>query len=207
MTIQIYNTLTRSKEPFEPLNPPRVAMYNCGPTVYDYFHIGNARNFVVFDTIRRYLQYRGYDVKFVQNLTDIDDKIINRANEEGVSSEDVAERFVEAYYEEAAKLNVLPADIHPKATEHVQDIIEFIQKLIARGMAYEAAGSVYYRVAKFKGYGKLSGNRIEDVKQGARVEIDKNKENPVDFDLWKASKPGEPTWDSPWGPGRPCEHI
>ncbi len=207
MTIQIYNTLTRSKEPFEPLDPPRVAMYNCGPTVYDYFHIGNARNFVVFDTIRRYLECRGYDVTFVQNMTDIDDKIINKANEEGVSSDEIAKRFTDAYFDEAAKLNILPADIHPKATEHVQDIIDFIQKLIDCEMAYESGGSVYYRVAKFDGYGKLSGNRIEDVKKGARVEVDENKENPVDFDLWKASKPGEPSWDSPWGPGRPGWHI
>lgn len=205
--IQIYNTQTRSKEPFEPLNPPTVTIYNCGPTVYDHFHIGNARNFVFMDMVRRYFEYRGYTVKFVQNLTDIDDKIIKRANAEGISAADVTDRFIPCYFEDAEKLSIRQADAHPRATEHVADIIEFIKGLVDKGLAYAANGSVYYSVRDFKGYGKLSGRRLEDMLEGARVEVLDEKRAPVDFVLWKAAKPDEPKWDSPWGPGRPGWHI
>lgn len=207
MPIQVYNTLTRKKEPFEPLNPPTVLWYNCGPTVYDYFHIGNARNFVVFDTVRRYLEYRGYKVRFAQNLTDIDDKIIRRANEQGVSASEIASRYSASYFDHAAKLCVRRADTHPKATENIAAIVQFICGLIDKGFAYEANGSVYFRIARFAEYGKLSGNKLDELKEGARVDLDPNKESPIDFDLWKAAKPGEPAWDSPWGAGRPGWHI
>ena len=207
MAIQIYNTLTRRKEPFEPLNPPEVKIYNCGPTVYDHFHIGNARNFVVMDMVRRWFVERGYRVKFVQNLTDIDDKIIQKANEEGISTQEVTGKYIPHYFEDAAKLRVRPANVHPKATEHVPDILALIERLIERGLAYEAGGSVYFSVGKFEGYGKLSGRRLEDMLSGARVEPGEEKHEPGDFVLWKRAKPGEPEWQSPWGPGRPGWHI
>lgn len=207
MAIRVYNTLTKRKEEFVPREPGKVSMYVCGPTTYNYIHLGNARPIVVFDTIRRYFQYRGYQVTYVQNFTDVDDKIINRSHEEGISAAAVAEKYIAAYFEDTEALNVLKADIHPKVTEHIQDIIDFVQKLIDNGHAYEASGDVYYDVRSFTDYGKLSGRDLDDLKAGARVEVGEVKRNPLDFALWKAAKPGEPAWDSPWGPGRPGWHI
>lgn len=207
MAIRVYNTLTKRKEEFVPREPGKVSMYVCGPTTYNYIHLGNARPIVVFDTIRRYFQYRGYQVTYVQNFTDVDDKIINRSHEEGISAAAVAEKYIAAYFEDTEALNVLKADIHPKVTEHIQDIIDFVQKLIDNGHAYEASGDVYYDVRSFTDYGKLSGRDLDDLKAGARVEVGEVKHNPLDFALWKAAKPGEPAWDSPWGPGRPGWHI
>ena len=207
MAIQIYNTLTRKKEPFEPINPPHVMIYNCGPTVYDHFHIGNARNFVVMDVVRRYFEYSGYKVKFVQNLTDIDDKIINRANSEGIRFEAITARYIPCYFEDAEKLRIRPADVHPRATEHVGEIIHFIQQLIGKGLAYEVNGSVYFSVKNDPDYGKLSGRKVEDLLEGARVEVSDEKCDAADFALWKTAKPGEPSWESPWGAGRPGWHI
>ncbi|MCL5270600.1 MAG: cysteine--tRNA ligase, partial [bacterium] len=207
MAIQIYNTLTRKKEPFEPLNPPTVTIYNCGPTVYDRFHIGNARVFVVMDMVRRYFEYRGYRVRYVQNLTDIDDKIINRAREEGIDWTAVIDKYIAAYFEDAHKLRIRPANVYPRATEHIDDIIRFIGVLLDRGAAYAANGSVYFSVSHSKEYGKLSGRKVEDMLEGARVEVSEEKRDAADFVLWKAAKPGEPSWDSPWGPGRPGWHI
>ncbi|MCE5228766.1 cysteine--tRNA ligase [bacterium] len=207
MAIQIYNTMSRRKENFEPLNPPNVTIYNCGPTVYDRFHIGNARNFIFMDMVRRWLEYRGFTVRFVQNLTDIDDKIINRARAEELDFRAITGRYTAAYFEDAGRLGVRPADVHPKATEHIGDIVKLIQRLIDRGLAYEAGGSVYFSVKSFKPYGKLSGRKTEDLLEGARVEVSAEKRDAADFALWKAAKPGEPKWDSPWGPGRPGWHI
>lgn len=207
MSIQIYNTMSRHKETFEPINPPSVTIYNCGPTVYDRFHIGNARNFIFMDVVRRWLEYRGYKVRFVQNLTDIDDKIINRARAEDLDFRAITGRYTAAYFEDAARLGVRKADVHPKATEHIGDIVKLIETLVARGLAYEAAGSVYFSVKSYKGYGKLSGRKTEDLLEGARVEAAAEKRDAADFALWKAAKPGEPTWESPWGPGRPGWHI
>ncbi len=207
MTIQIYNTLSRRKEAFEPIDPPRVTIYNCGPTVYDRFHIGNARNFIFMDVVRRWLEYREYEVTFVQNLTDIDDKIINRANEEGIECGALTARFIDAYFEDARKLGIGDATEHPRATEHIKEIVDLIAKLVEKGIAYEAAGSVYFSVRDYKPYGKLSGRRLEELLEGARVEVSVEKRDPADFALWKAAKPGEPTWPSPWGPGRPGWHI
>ncbi|MBD3181078.1 cysteine--tRNA ligase [Candidatus Poribacteria bacterium] len=207
MGLKIYNSLTKSKEKFTPVKTDVVRIYNCGPTVYDYFHIGNARNFITAETVRRYLAYKGYKVKFIQNVTDIEDKIINKAKETGVTPSDVAEKFTKAYFEDLEKLGIKPADISPKATEHIEDIIEFVQELIDKGYAYEVDGDVYFEVAKFKEYGKLSGQKIEDTIAGARVEADDRKKHPADFNLWKSSKPGETGWPSPWGMGRPGWHI
>jgi cysteinyl-tRNA synthetase len=207
MAVQIYNTLSRRKEPFIPLNPPRVHIYNCGPTVYDHFHIGNARNFVVMDMVRRYLEYRGYEVCFVQNLTDIDDKIIDRAREENTTTGEVTARFIQCYLEDAAKLRIREADHHPKATEHIGDIVDLIRKLVDRELAYESNGSVYFSVRSFPEYGKLSGRSVDSMLEGARVEVRDEKRDPLDFVLWKAAKPGEPAWPSPWGEGRPGWHI
>ncbi len=207
MPIQIYNTMSRRKETFEPLNPPAVTIYNCGPTVYDRFHIGNARNFVFMDVVRRWLEYRGYKVRFVQNLTDIDDKIINRARAEELDFRAITGRYTAAYFEDAGRLGVRKADVHPRATEHIGDIVSLIRRLVDRGLAYEAGGSVYYSVKSFGEYGKLSGRKTEDLLEGARVEVAAEKRDSADFALWKAAKPGEPTWDSPWGPGRPGWHI
>jgi len=205
--LRIYNTMTRRKEEFKPLNPPNVTFYNCGPTVYDYFHIGNARNFVVADIIRRYLRFRGYKVKFVQNITDIDDKIIARANKEGRPIGEIVEKYTRAYFEHLAALGVEPPDISPRATDHIPQMIEHIRKLIDKGYAYRADGDVFFRVSRFAEYGKLSHKKLEDLEEGKRIAVDQRKEDPKDFDLWKAAKPGEPTWDSPWGPGRPGWHI
>jgi cysteinyl-tRNA synthetase len=205
--MQIYNSLTRQKENFEPIDPPNVRMYNCGPTVYDYFHIGNARNFVVVDMIRRYLTERGYKVTFVQNFTDIDDKIINRANEQGVPWSELVEKYTKYYWEQVGALNILEADVHPKATTHIDDMINGIKTLIEKGNAYEAGGSVYFRARSFERFGELSGRKMDEQLAGTRLDVDENKEDPADFVLWKAQKPGEPAWPSPWGPGRPGWHI
>ena len=205
--MKIYNSLSRQLEDFVPLNPEQVSIYSCGPTVYDYIHMGNARTALVTDIIRRYLVYRGYKVKLVQNLTDIDDKIINRAAELGVSAKHLAHENGEAFFEDSQRLGIHPADVHPKATEHIPEMISLIQTLIDKGAAYVIDGSVYYRVNRFADYGKLSGRKPEDLLAGARVEIDERKEDPRDFDMWKAAKPGEPFWESPWGKGRPGWHI
>ena len=206
--MKIYNTLTRKKEEFVPMEEGKVKMYVCGPTVYNFFHIGNARPFVVFDTMRKYLEFKGYKVKFVQNFTDVDDKIINRAREEGVSAGEISEKYIEEYYKDAAALNVKRATVHPKVTETMADIIQFVQDLIDQGYAYEVNGDVYYRTRKFKEYGKLSGKNIEDLISGARIAVDEQKEDPLDFALWKARKePDEIAWESPWGMGRPGWHI
>lgn len=205
--MKLYNTLTKRLEEFEPLEPGRVKMYVCGPTVYDYFHIGNARPFIVFDALRRYLKYRGYEVIYVQNITDIEDKIINRAAAEGITPQQVAEKYTRAYLEDLEKLGVQPADHQPKATEYIQAMIEFVKGLIEKGYAYQVDGDVYFRVNRFADYGKLSGKPIDELLAGARVEVDSRKENPLDFALWKRAKPGEPKWPSPWGEGRPGWHL
>ena len=205
--MKIYNTLTRKKEDFVPIEPGKARIYACGPTVYNYIHIGNARPICVFDVLRRYLEYRGYEVKFVQNFTDIDDKLIKKANEEGITVPEVAERYIAEYKTDAAGLGVRPANIHPRATEVVPDIIRIIETLIEKGFAYESHGDVYFRVHKFPDYGKLSHMPIEDLESGARVDVSEIKEDPLDFALWKSAKPGEPFWESPWGQGRPGWHI
>ena len=206
--MKIYNTLTRKKEEFVPIEEGKVSMYVCGPTVYNYFHIGNARPFVVFDTMRKYLEYRGYKVKYVQNFTDVDDKIINRAKEEGLTAGEVSEKYIDEYYKDAAALNIKKATVHPKVTETIPDIIKFIQDLIDLGYAYESDGDVYYRARKFEGYGKLSGKNIDDLISGARIAVGEKKEDPLDFALWKArNEDSEIAWESPWGMGRPGWHI
>ena len=206
MGMQIYNSLSRQLEDFVPLNPEQVSIYSCGPTVYDYIHVGNARTALVTDIIRRYLEYRGHTVKLVQNLTDIDDKIINRAAELGICSAQLAQEYGDAFLEDSRRFGT-EADVHPKATEHIPEMIALIQTLLDKGVAYVVEGSVYYRVNRFAEYGKLSHRKPEDLLAGARVEIDERKEDPRDFDMWKAAKPGEPSWDSPWGRGRPGWHI
>ena len=205
--MRIYNTLSRKKEEFVPLEPGKVRIYACGPTVYNYIHIGNARPICVFDVLRRYLEYRGYEVKFVQNFTDIDDKLIKKANEEGITVAEVAERYIAEYKKDAEGLGVRPANVHPRATEVVDKIIEIVSHLVEKGYAYESNGDVYFRVHKFEDYGKLSHMPIEDLEAGSRVDVSEIKEDPLDFALWKAAKPGEPYWESPWGKGRPGWHI
>lgn len=205
--MRLYNTLTRKKEKFLPIVPGEIRMYACGPTVYNYFHIGNARTFMVFDAMREYFKYRGYKVTFVQNFTDIDDKIINKAREEGVSSKEISEKYIDEYFKDARSLGIKDADIHPRVTDNVEDIVAFIQGLIDRGFAYETLGDVYFDVSKFKAYGKLKNQSPEELQVGARVEINEQKRNPLDFVLWKGAKPGEPSWESPWGLGRPGWHI
>ncbi|MTV49502.1 cysteine--tRNA ligase [Heliobacillus mobilis] len=207
MTLKVYNTLKREKETFVPLKAGKVGMYVCGPTTYDYIHLGNARPLVVFDTVRRYLEYTGYEVDYIQNFTDIDDKIINRANEVGEDPIQLAARFVEEYFQDAKALNVRPATVHPKVSTHMGDIIAMIRRLEEKGHAYEMEGDVYFSIPSFKDYGKLSGRSQEDMQAGARVEVDERKRHPMDFALWKKVKPGEPSWDSPWGKGRPGWHI
>lgn len=207
MPVKIYNTLTRSKEELKPGAPPLVTFYVCGPTVYDYIHIGNARVFIIFDVIRRYLNYRGFDVKLVQNFTDIDDKMINRANEQGISVSGLAERFIKAYDDDAAALRVRPADVRPRATEHIPQIIELIERLLDNGYAYISEGDVYYDTGRFADYGSLSHQKQDELLAGARVEPGEKKRTPLDFALWKQKKEGEPFWDSPWGEGRPGWHI
>ncbi|MGF9909324.1 cysteine--tRNA ligase [Brevibacillus porteri] len=207
MGIQLTNTMTRRKEPFHTLEPGKVKMYVCGPTVYNYIHIGNARPAIVFDTLRRYLKYRGYEVTFVQNITDVDDKLIRVANQEGVTVKEVADRYTDAYNADLKSLNVLPPDIQPRVMQTIPEIIEFVQGLIDKGFAYESEGDVYFRTGRFQEYGKLSHQPLDDLQAGARVEINEKKEHPLDFVLWKAAKTGEVTWDSPWGEGRPGWHI
>ena len=205
--MKIYNTLNGRKEELVTLNPNNVNIYVCGPTTYNYIHLGNARPLVVFDTVRRYLAFQGYQVNYVQNFTDVDDKIINRAREEGDDPLKLAERYITEYFIDADALGIARADMHPRVSEHIPDIIIAIAGLIEKGFAYEVDGDVYYRVKAFAGYGKLSGRSLDDMLVGARVEVDKRKEEPVDFALWKKAKAGEPCWDSPWGPGRPGWHI
>jgi cysteinyl-tRNA synthetase len=205
--MEIYNTLTRRKETFQPREPGKVYMYVCGPTTYNYIHLGNARPLVFFDTVRRYLAYRGYDVLYVQNFTDVDDKIINRAREEGEDPLSLARKYIDEYFKDADALNVRRADRHPRVSGHMPDIVRVVEELVQKGSAYEVDGDVYFEVRKFPGYGKLSGRSLEDMQAGARVEVDTRKRDPMDFAVWKAAKPGEPSWDSPWGPGRPGWHI
>ena len=205
--MRVFNTLTRTKEDFVPIDKNEVKIYACGPTVYNFIHIGNARPLCVFDVLRKYLEYRGYNVKFVQNFTDVDDKIIKRANEEGLSFSEVSEKYIKEFWTDAKGLNFKEASVHPKATENIDEIIEIIERLIEKGYAYEANGDVYYRALKFNGYGKLSHQPIDDLQSGARIAVDDIKENPLDFALWKAAKEGEPYWESPWGKGRPGWHI
>lgn len=205
--LKVYNTLSRKKEEFVPQQQGKVGMYVCGVTPYNHPHIGNARPFVTWDVIKRYLRHQGYEVKHIQNFTDMDDKIIKAANTEGVSCDVITKRYIQSYFEAMDKLNVERADLYPKVTEHIPDIIDMVQRLIDRGYAYELEGDVYFSVEKFPEYGKLSGRKLEDMQAGARVEIDTRKANPMDFALWKSAKPGEPFWESPWGKGRPGWHI
>lgn len=206
--MQIYNTMTRRKEELVPLKPGEISIYVCGPTVYSFIHIGNARPLIVFDTLRRYLEYRGYKVKFVQNFTDVDDKVIRRANEDGCSIRDVAEKYIAEYYKDAEALNVKKATVAPRATEHMDEIISLIKGLIEKGHAYPADnGDVYFAVRSYDSYGKLTGQSIESLESGARIDPGEHKRDPLDFALWKSAKPGEPSWDSPWGKGRPGWHI
>lgn len=209
--LQLYNTLTNQKEKFEPLNPGKVTMYVCGPTVYNYIHIGNARSAVAFDTIRRYLEYRGFEVNYVSNFTDVDDKIIKASQEMNLSVKEVTEKFINAFYEDTSALNVKKATLNPRVMDNMDDIIKFIEVLVQKGYAYESAGDVYYKTRKFKDYGKLSGQLIDDLEQGASSRVDDidqdKKQDPLDFALWKKAKQGEISWDSPWGQGRPGWHI
>lgn len=205
--MKLYNTLTKTKEEFIPLKDGEVKMYICGPTVYSYFHIGNARPFIIFDTFRRYMEYKGYKVTYVQNFTDIDDKMIKGAKQEGISVKELGEKFIGEYYKDADGLGIKRASHHPKATDHIEDIIAFIEKLIEKGLAYVVGQDVYYDTTAFSDYGKLSGQRLEDLNLGSRIDINENKKNPMDFVLWKGQKPGEPAWVSPWGMGRPGWHI
>nr|WP_188498294.1 cysteine--tRNA ligase [Pullulanibacillus pueri] len=207
MVLKVYNSLTRKKEVFKPLEDGKVKMYVCGPTVYNYIHIGNARPAIAFDTVRRYLEYLGYDVLYVSNFTDVDDRLINASKERGESVIEIAERFIRAYKEDVGALNVQAADIHPRATETMDEIIDFIKKLVDKGFAYESGGDVYFRTKHFKGYGKLSHQSIDELKVGARIDVGEQKEDPLDFTLWKQAKPGEIKWESPWGEGRPGWHI
>ena len=207
--MQLYNTLSRQKETFKPLTPGKVGLYACGVTVYDDCHLGHARSCVAFEVLVRYLERRGLKVTWVRNFTDIDDKILRRAQETGVPWKEVAERYIASFREDMTALGVPPAQIEPKATEHIPQILDLIRRLEDLGFAYgrQTGGDVFFRVRRFPGYGKLSGQKVEDMESGARIEVDPNKEDPLDFVLWKASKPGEPAWDSPWGPGRPGWHI
>lgn len=203
----IYNTMSRKKEELVPLHEGKLGIYACGPTVYNYIHIGNARPIIMFDVLRRYLEWRGYDVTFVQNFTDIDDKMIRRANEEGTTVKELGERFIAEYLKDAKALGVRPATVHPKATEHIPEIIALVQKLIDKGLAYVSRDGVYFDTEKFPGYGKLSGQNLEDLESGARIQVDENKRHPMDFAIWKARKEGEPYWEAPFGAGRPGWHI
>ena len=207
MSVKIYNTLTRKKEPFHPLEKGHIKLYVCGITSYDYCHIGHARSALAFDMIVRYFRYLDYKVTYIRNFTDIDDKIIARAAEQNTSTEELANRFIDEFYIDMDKLGVDRPTMEPKATEHIQEMIDLISELIDKDMAYAANGDVYYRVGSFAEYGKLSGRRLEDMQAGARIQINENKDDPMDFVLWKASKPGEPNWKSPWGDGRPGWHI
>lgn len=205
--MKLYNSLTRQKEEFVPIVPGEVKMYVCGPTVYNYFHIGNGRTFVIFDTIRKYLEYRGYKVTFIQNFTDIDDKMINKANAEGITVKELGDKFIEEYYKDADGLQIKRATVNPRATEYIQEVIDFVKALIDNGFAYEVDGDVYFSTKKFESYGKLCGQNLEDLQAGARITVDERKKDPMDFAVWKSQKPGEPAWESPWGLGRPGWHI
>lgn len=205
--MRVYNSMTRSKEELVPLKPGKVGIYACGPTVYDYFHIGNARMFITFDLLRRYLEHRGYEVTYVQNFTDVDDKMIARAQAEGIEVSQLAHRFIDAYFEDAKALGIEPATAHPRATEHIKEITGLISALEKKGIAYPMGGDMYYDTTMFPEYGRLSGQKLDDLDAGARVEVDEGKRHAADFALWKAEKPGEPAWDSPWGRGRPGWHI
>ncbi len=205
--LYLYNTLTRNKDEFRSIEPGKVKMYSCGPTVYNYFHIGNARPFIIFDTLRRYLEYKGYEVQFVQNFTDVDDKMINKANELGITVKELADQYIAEYFTDAKGLGIKEATVHPRATENIDSIITLISELIERGYAYNVDGDVYYSTKKFADYGKLSHQPLEDLESGARININEDKEDPMDFALWKKQKPGEPAWESPWGMGRPGWHI
>jgi cysteinyl-tRNA synthetase len=207
MALRVYNTMTQKKEEFIPLQKGHIGMYACGVTVYDLCHIGHARSAVVFDVIYRYLQYKGYEVIYVRNFTDVDDKIINRAQQEGVSTEEIAARYIKEFYADMGTLGMLPPTIEPKATEHIPQMIALVQRLIEKGHAYQVEGDVYYAVESFPAYGKLSKRSLDEMQAGARVEVDERKKNPLDFALWKAAKPGEPSWPAPWGQGRPGWHI
>lgn len=210
MALTLYNTLTRRKEPFEPIEAGKVRMYCCGVTVYDYCHLGHARSYIVWDTVRRYLQWLGFQVHYVQNFTDIDDKILNRARQEGRDWQEITAQFIRAYQEDMQRLNILPADVYPRATESIPAMLDLIQSLIQAGYAYPVNGDVYYAVERFPSYGKLSGRQLEQMAAGASGRVDETeirKRHPLDFALWKAAKPGEPAWDAPWGPGRPGWHI
>ncbi len=205
--MRVYNSQTRQKEELVPIKEGEISIYSCGPTVYNYFHLGNARPFILFDCLRRYLEFRGYKVNFVQNFTDIDDKMINRANEEGITVKELADRFIAEYFKDAQGLGIKEATVHPRATENIDAIIDIIEKLIEKGYAYEKNGDVYYRTRKFAEYGKLSHMPIEDLEAGARIDVSDVKEDPLDFALWKGKKEGEPFWESPFGEGRPGWHI
>lgn len=205
--LYLYNTLTRSKQEFVPIKKGEVKMYSCGPTVYNFFHIGNARPFIIFDTLRRYLEYKGYKVEFVQNFTDVDDKMINKANELGITVKELADEYISEYFTDAQGLGIKKATVHPRATENIDAIIELVSTLEKKGYAYNIDGNVYYRTRNFKDYGKLSHQPLEDLESGARIDINEDKEDPMDFALWKKQKPGEPAWESPWGMGRPGWHI
>ncbi len=205
--LYLYNTLKRKKEEFIPVEEGRVKMYSCGPTVYNYFHIGNARPFIIFDTLRRYLEYKGFEVKFVQNFTDIDDKMINKANELGITVKELADQYIDEYFIDAKGLGIRPATVHPRATDNIDAIIEIVETLIENGYAYNVDGDVYYSTKKFSEYGKLSHQPLEDLESGARIDVNEDKKDPMDFALWKKQKPGEPAWESPWGMGRPGWHI
>jgi len=207
MALKVYNTLSRQKELFEPLTPPKVNMYVCGVTVYDMCHLGHARALINFDVIYRYLQSRGYEVTFVRNYTDVDDKIIKKANEEGVSWKEIAEKFIRAFDEDMEALGNTKPTLEPKATENMEEILNIVKGLVKNGYAYQVGSDIFYKVRKKKDYGKLSGKKIDELESGARVEVHESKKDPLDFSLWKASKPGEPAWESPWGPGRPGWHI
>ena len=207
MSLFVYNTLTRKKEEFKPRSPGKVKMYVCGTTPYDHCHLGHARCYVVFDVIRKYLEYKGYEVIYVQNFTDVDDKIINRAKQLGNKVEEIAEKYISEYFEVMGKLNIKEANFYPKTTKHIKEMIKLVEKLIKKGYAYVIDGDVYFEIAKFDGYGKLSHRSQEEMQAGARIEVDKRKRNPLDFALWKSAKPGEPCWESPWGKGRPGWHI
>ncbi|MBI5117663.1 cysteine--tRNA ligase [Candidatus Poribacteria bacterium] len=205
--MMVYNTLTRSKQPLEPIEPGKIGMYTCGPTVYNFIHIGNARVFVFFDVVRRYLQYRGYRVRYVQNITDVEDKIIKRANEEGITAAEVAEKYTRYYFEDSDSLGIQRADYHPRATDLIPEMISYIERLIEKGFAYQVDDDVFYEISTFKDYGRLSHQNLEELMQGVRIEVDPRLRHPLDFALWKSAKPGEPSWDSPWGKGRPGWHI
>ncbi len=205
--MKIYNTLTREKQEFIPVEEGKVRMYSCGPTVYNYFHIGNARPFIIFDTLRRYLEYKGYEVSFVQNFTDVDDKMINKANEEGVTVKELADRFIAEYFKDAQAVGIHKATVHPRATENMDAIISLIQTLEDKGYAYNVDGDVYFDIKKFRDYGKLSHQPLEELESGARIDINEAKKDPMDFAVWKKQKAGEPAWESPWGMGRPGWHI